>query len=60
MLIRSIQTCLLLLALLLALGCDRPSESVVSIAVHPTKPSTLYVATNDAVFKSRDNGATWS
>jgi photosystem II stability/assembly factor-like uncharacterized protein len=60
MLIRSIQTCLLLFALLLALGCDRPSESVVSIAVHPTKPSTLYVATNDAVFKSRDNGATWS
>jgi photosystem II stability/assembly factor-like uncharacterized protein len=60
MLLRSIQVCLLLSALLLAFGCDRPSESVVSIAVHPTKPSILYVATNDAVFKSRDNGGSWS
>jgi photosystem II stability/assembly factor-like uncharacterized protein len=60
MLIRSIQICLLVCAVLPSLACNKQSESVVSIAVHPTKPSTLYVATNDAVFKSRDNGATWS
>lgn len=60
MLFRSIQICLLLSTLLPAPGCNRPSESVVSIAIHPTKPSTLYVATNDAVLKSRDGGATWS
>lgn len=50
----------LLAALLLATGCDRPSEAVVSIVVHPAKPEILYVATNDAVFKSRDAGATWA
>lgn len=41
-------------------ACDKGSDSVVSIVVHPTKPDILYVATNDAVFKSRDAGATWS
>ena len=45
---------------LLWTGCSKSSDSVVSIVVHPSKPKILYVATNDAVFKSRDAGATWS
>lgn len=50
----------LLATLLAATGCDKASEAVVSIAVHPTKPEILYIATNDAVFKTRDAGATWA
>ncbi|MFO0698775.1 MAG: hypothetical protein U0236_06065 [Nitrospira sp.] len=41
------------------LGCQKESESVVSIALHPTNANILYVATNDAVYKSRDGGGTW-
>ena len=44
---------------LLSLGCQKESESVVSIALHPTNANILYVATNDAVYKSRDGGGTW-
>lgn len=53
--------CLLLGLLCLSplTGCERPSEAIVSIALHPTKPNILYVATNDAVYKSRDGGQTW-
>ncbi len=40
-------------------GCQKESESVVSIALHPTNANILYVATNDAVYKSRDEGGTW-
>lgn len=32
----------------------------MSIVVHPSKPEILYVATNDAVFKTRDGGSTWT
>lgn len=48
-------------ALLLAVspGCDSSSQSVVSIALHPTKPQIMYVATNDAIYKTRDHGDTW-
>lgn len=45
--------------LALSLGCQKDSESVVSIALHPTNGNILYVATNDAVYKSRDGGGTW-
>ena len=39
-------------------GCgDR--DPVVEIAVHPSKPNILYIATNDYIFKSRDEGKTW-
>lgn len=41
------------------LGCQKESESIVSIALHPTNANILYVATNDAVYKSRDGGGTW-
>lgn len=44
---------------LLSLGCQKESESIVSIALHPQNPDILYVATNDAVYKSRDGGGTW-
>lgn len=48
-----------LLLVLFCLGCQKASESIVSIALHPKNPDILYVATNDAVYKSRDGGATW-
>ncbi len=50
-----------LLCLLLALfhsACGR-SDAVVVITLHPTKPHIIYVATNDYIFKSRDEGKTW-
>ena len=40
-------------------GCQKDSEAIVSIALHPTNPKILYVATNDAVYKSRDGGGSW-
>ena len=49
----------LLLAVACLPGCQKDSESITSIALHPTNGNILYVATNDAVYKSRDAGATW-
>lgn len=49
----------LFLLLLSFFGCQKESESIVSIALHPKNPDILYVATNDAVYKSRDGGGTW-
>ena len=40
-------------------GCQKESEAIVSIALHPTNANILYVATNDAVYKSRDEGLLW-
>ncbi|TKS58970.1 MAG: hypothetical protein EWM72_02622 [Nitrospira sp.] len=40
-------------------GCEKESEAIVSIALHPTNANILYVATNDAVYKSRDAGVSW-
>lgn len=52
--------CSLWLVMVLVLaGCGKDSESVVSIAIHPTKPHIMYVGTNDAVFKTRDEGLSW-
>jgi photosystem II stability/assembly factor-like uncharacterized protein len=39
-------------------GCGR-SDAIVVIAVHPTNPNILYVATNDYIYKTRDGGQTW-
>ncbi len=50
----------LVLALAGAGACSKQSEAVVSVVPHPTKPEILYVATNDAVLKSRDGGTTWT
>jgi photosystem II stability/assembly factor-like uncharacterized protein len=52
-------TATLLLFGLCACGCQKDSEAIVSIALHPTNTNILYVATNDAVYKSRDGGGTW-
>jgi len=59
MLFRTVAQCASLALLLSCLGCHKDSEAVVSIALHPTNPNILYVATNDAVYKSRDGGGTW-
>jgi photosystem II stability/assembly factor-like uncharacterized protein len=40
-------------------GCGKESDAIVSIALHPSNANILYVATNDAVYKSRDAGSSW-
>ena len=59
MLIRIAATVASLALLLFSFGCTKDSEAIVSIALHPTNANILYVATNDAVYKSRDGGDTW-
>ena len=49
---------ILLMACLVG-GCGERSDTVVAIALHPTKSNILYIATDEAVYKSRDTGATW-
>ncbi|MGQ0812711.1 MAG: WD40/YVTN/BNR-like repeat-containing protein, partial [Nitrospiraceae bacterium] len=49
-------TSLLLLGMV---ACGKQSDAVVSIALHPTNPDILYVATNEAVYKTRDGGRSW-
>ena len=49
---------LVVVASLILSGCGR-SEAVVEIALHPTKPNILYIATNDYIYKSRNEGKTW-
>lgn len=41
-------------------ACSGSGEPVVEIALHPTKPHLLYVATNDYIYKTRDTGKTWT
>jgi photosystem II stability/assembly factor-like uncharacterized protein len=40
-------------------ACGNQDDAVVSIAVHPTNANILYVATNEAVHKTRDGGQSW-
>ena len=40
-------------------ACGNHSDTVVSIALHPTKPNIVYLATDEAVYKSRDTGKSW-
>ncbi len=50
-------TCALSIFLCLAsAGCQKESQAIVSIALHPTNADILYVATNDAVYKTQDEG----
>jgi photosystem II stability/assembly factor-like uncharacterized protein len=51
--------CSLFLATLAITACGKEDAAVVSIAVHPSNPNIVYVATNDSVLKTRDGGATW-
>lgn len=40
-------------------GCGKSSDAIVSIAIHPSNPKILYIATNESVYKTRDGGGTW-
>ncbi|RMH05038.1 MAG: hypothetical protein D6704_10155, partial [Nitrospirae bacterium] len=40
-------------------ACEHGGPPIVEIALHPTKPWIIYVATNEYIFKSRDEGKTW-
>ena len=51
-------TAALCLVILAEAGCGR-SDAIVVIALHPTNPNILYVATNDYIYKSRDEGQTY-
>jgi photosystem II stability/assembly factor-like uncharacterized protein len=57
---RTIPNLILLFALLCIglAGCGR-SDAIILIALHPTNPNILYVATNDYIYKTRDGGETW-
>ncbi len=48
-----------LIFVLFCLGCNKESQAIVSIALHPTNADILYIATNDSVYKSRDGGQLW-
>ncbi len=43
---------------LFVIGCGQ-SETVVEVALHPTKPNIFYIATNDYIYKTRDGGMLW-
>jgi photosystem II stability/assembly factor-like uncharacterized protein len=40
-------------------ACGSRDDAIVVIAAHPTKPNILYVATNEYIYKTRDEGRTW-
>lgn len=40
-------------------GCIGKSNVVTAIVINPEQPAILFIATNDSVYKSRDDGATW-
>lgn len=40
-------------------GCSGKSTIVTAIAINSGHPNILFIATNDAVYKTRDDGATW-
>ncbi|MEC4673836.1 MAG: hypothetical protein VST68_06580 [Nitrospirota bacterium] len=47
-------------ALMLTLTtCSGGSEPVVEIALHPKKSEILYIATNQYIYKTRDEGKSW-
>jgi photosystem II stability/assembly factor-like uncharacterized protein len=49
---------LVLFAFLFA-ACGSRDDAIVVIAPHPAKPEILYVATNEYIYKTRDEGSTW-
>src|SRR5881628_1443416 len=40
-------------------ACGPQSDAIVVIALHPKNPNILYIATNDYIYKSRDEGRSW-
>lgn len=59
MIVRFVLFCLALPIVATQSSCGKPSDAIVSIALHPTNPGIVYVATNESVYKTRDGGATW-
>lgn len=57
---RTLHSILGIIVLLLTGTCSKSRDAIVSIAVHPTNPGILYVATNESVYKTRDGGTTWA
>ena len=49
---------LVLFAFLFA-ACGSRDDAIVVITPHPAKPEILYVATNEYIYKTRDEGSTW-
>jgi len=47
------------LALIVVPACGDSSNTIASLALHPTNPNIMYVSTNNAVYKTRDGGPTW-
>ena len=45
--------------ILFLIGCSQRSDRVVAVAVHPTKPHIIYVATEEGVYKTRNGGQLW-
>jgi len=57
----SLPTFILCVVVLVGLiGCGQRSDTIVSIALHPTKSNIIYLATDEAVYKSSDTGETWT
>lgn len=50
---------MLLIGLLLS-ACFGKSQFVTAIAINPEQPQIMFIATNDAVYKTRDGGETWA
>ena len=40
-------------------ACGSRDDAVVVITPHPTKSNILYIATNEYIYKTRDEGRTW-
>jgi len=40
-------------------ACGSRDDAIVVITPHPTKPNILYIATNEYIYKTRDEGRTW-
>lgn len=47
------------LACFFILSCTRGAVPVVAIAINPTHPDVVYLATLDAIYKTRDGGDHW-
>ncbi len=52
-------TLIILGAFIVLVGCSERSDRVAAVVVHPTKPHIMYVATEEAVYKTRDGGQGW-
>ena len=41
-------------------GCTQRSDRVVAVVIHPAKSKLVYAATEEAVYKTRDGGQSWT